>query len=145
MNEGRSIVAFLSQTKKIAAKKSHICVIALEQVALTASLSFLKEGFKVVDYDVSEKRVQNPSMGITYIPEKGFNELAAKFQQYNSFTLTTSPDVLSNAEILVICVPTSPYSIGPKADHRYLKKVSRRDYKTFDGQYNRRTCLGLSL
>lgn len=114
---------FSFQTEKITEKKSLICVIGLGQVGLTTALSFLKEGFKVLGYDVSEKLVQNLSMGITHIPEKGFKEMVTKFQQDNSFTLSTSPDVLSNADIIIICVPTPLDLTGLKADLAYLKRA----------------------
>lgn len=126
MNEQRGIIAppFSSQTNKITERKSLICVIGLGQVGLTAALSYLKEGYKVVGYDVSEKLVQNLSMGLTNIPEKGFKELVTKFRQDNSFTLTTSPDVLSDADIILICVPTPLDSAaGFKADLTYLEKA----------------------
>jgi UDP-N-acetyl-D-mannosaminuronic acid dehydrogenase len=123
MNEQIDAIAFSSQIKKITEKESLLCVIGLGQVGLTAALAFLTEGFKVVGYDVNERLVQDLLNGITHIPEKGFKELVTKFQKDNTFTLTTSPDVLSRADIIIICVPTPLDFTGLNADLTYLKKA----------------------
>jgi UDP-N-acetyl-D-mannosaminuronic acid dehydrogenase len=120
MAEQMDALDISSQIKKIADKDSVLCIVGLGQVGLTAALSFLREGFRVIGYDVNKKLVEDLSKGITYIPENGFKDLVTKFQKDNRFKLSTNPDLLSDADIITICVPTPLDPNGLKADLTYL-------------------------
>jgi UDP-N-acetyl-D-mannosaminuronic acid dehydrogenase len=120
MAEQMDALDISSQIKKIADKDSVLCIVGLGQVGLTAALSFLREGFRLIGYDVNKKLVEDLSKGITYIPENGFKDLVTKFQKDNRFKLSTNPDLLSDADIITICVPTPLDPNGLKADLTYL-------------------------
>lgn len=92
--------------KKINEKKCAICIIGLGQVGLPTALSFLKLGYKVFGYDVNKKLVQNVLQGISHIPEVGFGELITKFINNNSFRVSSVANILSNADVVVVCVAT---------------------------------------
>ena len=108
---------------KINEKKSAICVVGLGQTGLPTALSFLKLGYSVVGYDVNESLVQNLVEGRSHIPEKGFKELITKFIQNKSFTVTTTANVLSDSDVVIICVATPLDDTGFRADLTFLKKA----------------------
>jgi UDP-N-acetyl-D-mannosaminuronic acid dehydrogenase len=123
MAEQIDTMAYSFQIKKITEKKSLLCIVGLGQVGLTAALAFLREGFRVVGYDVSEKLVEHLSKGITQIPEKAFGDLIIRFRKDNKFTVTNSPEVIADADIIIVCVPTPLDHTGLKADLTYLRNA----------------------
>jgi UDP-N-acetyl-D-mannosaminuronic acid dehydrogenase len=106
--------------RKIEEKTAIICVVGLGQVGLPTALSFLNLGYKVIGLDVNEKLIQNLESGSSSLPEIGISDLATKFLRNSSFKISIHRDVLSSAEVIIICVPTPLKSKRHSADMRFM-------------------------
>ena len=90
---------------------SKISVIGLGYVGLPLSLQFARSGVSVLGFDLDQQKVDSINAGKTYL--KHFpSESIAEQVDANRLEATTDPSRLSEAEAILICVPT------PLDDHR---------------------------
>jgi UDP-N-acetyl-D-glucosamine dehydrogenase len=90
---------------KIVNKKAGIAVIGLGYVGLPLALAFAQKGFKVTGIDTDEQRVgriKNLESYITDVP----SSLIARMVGRKNFEATTDFDLLRQADVVIICVPT---------------------------------------
>jgi len=90
---------------KILKKQVRIAVIGLGYVGLPLAITFAEKGFKVTGIDTDENRVnriKNLKSYITDVP----NSLIARMISKKNFDASTDFNLLSEADVVIICVPT---------------------------------------
>ena len=88
-----------------------ISVIGLGYVGLPLSLQFARSGVSVLGFDLDQQKVDSINAGKTYL-KHFLSESIAEQVDANRLEATTDPSRLSEAEAILICVPT------PLDDHR---------------------------
>jgi len=94
-----------SLINKIKKKQAYISVIGLGYVGLPLIKVFLNKGFRVLGFDVDQKKVEFLNSGISYIRHVTGEDLKA-FLKENKFHATTQESELEEADVILICVPT---------------------------------------
>lgn len=94
-----------SLINKIKKKQAYISVIGLGYVGLPLIKVFLNKGFRVLGFDVDQKKVEFLNSGISYIRHVTGEDLKA-FLKENKFHATTQESELGEADVILICVPT---------------------------------------
>lgn len=104
--------------KKIESKKAIVGIIGLGYVGLPLSLGFTEKKFKVVGFDVDERKIEIIEKGQSYIKHIDGNRIA---EAYNNklFTPTTDFSKLSEVDVIIICVPT-PLDVHREPDMTYV-------------------------
>lgn len=114
---------------KIRAREACMAVIGLGYVGLPLALAFAEAGFRVVGIDIDEERVANLNAGQSYIADVPSQRLAALLTAVEAegrptavsgrLFATTNYDALSDADAVIICVPT-PLSKTKDPDLSYI-------------------------
>jgi len=94
--------AFLEKAKN---KKLIICVIGLGYVGLPLAEAYVRQGMKVIGYDINPTRIEqmkSGKSGMLHIDD----ERVAKMLKSGLFEPSADQNVLSAADALLICVPT---------------------------------------
>jgi len=91
--------------EKIKKKKAKICIIGLGYVGLPLALAFLEKGFFVYGLDTNPSRINRLKKGLSYIVDVDFKRLLFFIKKGNFFP-TTEKKVISQADVIIICVPT---------------------------------------
>ncbi len=108
---------------KIEAKSAHIVVIGLGYVGLPLAVEFARAGFRVTGLDVDEERVARIQKGRSYIGDVSDVEVRAQVST-GRLTATADYDILREADIIFICVPT-PFSDAKAPDLSYIIAASQ--------------------
>lgn len=91
--------------RKIDTLQASIAVIGLGYVGLPLVVGFARAGFKIIGIDVDQHKVEMINRGENYIGDVDPDELR-QFVDNGSLTATTDFSVLSEIDIVIICVPT---------------------------------------
>ena len=91
--------------KKIENRTARIGVIGLGYVGLPLAVEFAKEGFSVTGIDLDSFRVSGVNSGKSYILDVPSEELK-QLHRHGRLRATSSFNVLSNQDAVIICVPT---------------------------------------
>ena len=91
--------------KKIGDRTAVVGVVGLGYVGLPTLVEIRQAGFRVTGFDISQERVDRLNSGKSYIEDVQSATLASMVAQ-NQFVATTDPKVLSDMDVIVICVPT---------------------------------------
>lgn len=92
---------------RITSRESVIAVIGLGYVGLPLAILFAKAGFRVIGIDQDVKSVESVNAGVSYIQNVTSAELQQSItNQKARFNATSNYDALSEADAVVICVPT---------------------------------------
>ena len=116
---------------KIKSKKAVIGIVGLGYVGLPLAFAFRKKKFKVIGFDIDQKKINSLDNGksfLSHISDKDISKMNLK----NGFTSTTDFSRLAEVDAIIICVPT-PLSKFKKPDlepvyqtgktvSKYLKK-----------------------
>ena len=116
---------------KIKSKKAVIGIVGLGYVGLPLAFAFRKKKFKVIGFDIDQKKINSLDEGksfLSHISDKDISKMSLK----NGFTSTTDFSRLTEVDAIIICVPT-PLSKFKKPDlepvfqtgktvSKYLKK-----------------------
>jgi UDP-N-acetyl-D-glucosamine dehydrogenase len=116
---------------KIKCKKAVIGIVGLGYVGLPLAFAFRKKKFKVIGFDIDQKKINSLDEGksfLSHISDKDISKMNLK----NGFTSTTDFSRLTEVDAIIICVPT-PLSKFKKPDlepvyqtgktvSKYLKK-----------------------
>ncbi len=103
---------------KILNKEATICIIGLGYVGLPHAVAFAATGFRVIGLDLSERRVAAVNRGHSDIPDVKSEQLAALVDA-GRIEATTNYDHLSDADVVLICVPT-PFDDMKTPDLQYI-------------------------
>ncbi|MFQ5427939.1 MAG: nucleotide sugar dehydrogenase [Thermodesulfobacteriota bacterium] len=109
----------------IESKEAVIGVIGLGYVGLPISIRFLEEGFKVLGFDTDPEKVRLIKAGTSYIkhiPSEVMASYAKKGGQ-KTFIPTSDMSRLSEADVVIICVPT-PLSPKREPDLTYVEATA---------------------
>jgi UDP-N-acetyl-D-glucosamine dehydrogenase len=98
-------------TKKIEARTATVGVIGLGYVGLPLALLFDESRFRVVGFDVDEKKIRSLREGHSYIRHIG-EERVAEALARGRMRATSDFSLLTECDAIIICVPT------PLGDHR---------------------------
>ena len=95
-------------SKAISDKSAVVAVIGLGYVGLPVACMFAKAGFTTLGVDVQAERIAKINAGINPIEgkEPGLAELIAEVVANGKLKCSTSPDVLSEADVITISVQT---------------------------------------
>lgn len=94
---------------KLADKTLHIGVIGQGYVGLPLGLVFCEAGFKVVGFDLDEKKISTLNAGRSYIKHIGAERVAQAVQS-GRFVASSDFSGLKDCDAIFICVPTP---LGP--------------------------------
>ena len=95
----------LKLKNKINNKQARIAVIGQGYVGLPLALAFAAKGFKVTGIDTDTHRVERIRSLKSYITDVP-DSLIAKLVRNKTFSATTDFNVLAQADVVIICVPT---------------------------------------
>lgn len=104
--------------ERVASRQATIGIIGLGYVGIPLALTACNAGFKVVGFDIDERRVANLNQGrsgIKHIPDAAI----AKAVEKGLFAATTTFDQLSAVDVIIIAVPT-PLSKQREPDLTYV-------------------------
>lgn len=91
--------------KKFESKTATIGVVGLGYVGLPLSHAILHAGYKVVGFDIDQRKIDNLKAGHPYIHHLG-QEFFTYLQKNQGFLGTTNPKDLQKADAILLCVPT---------------------------------------
>ena len=91
--------------RRIEKRTARIGVIGLGYVGLPLAVEFAKEGFRVTGIDLDAKRVKGVNRARSYILDVPSEDLR-KLRQARRLSATSSFNVLSAQDAIIICVPT---------------------------------------
>lgn len=91
--------------EKIEEREAVIAVIGIGYVGLPLAVEFAEEGYRVVGVDVSAEKVRLINQGVSYIPDIATEQVAALIEK-GLLSATTDYAVLSEVDVISICVPT---------------------------------------
>lgn len=103
---------------KIESHLAKVAIIGLGYVGLPLGVEFGQVGFAVMGIDLDREKVAELSKGVSYIKDVA-NEKVANLVTDHRFVATTQFDVLNEADIVIICVPT-PLSKTKEPDISYI-------------------------
>ena len=91
--------------QKLKRKTAFIGIVGLGYVGLPLALAFAKEGFKVLGFDIQQKRVDWVNKGHSYIVDVNKESLADAVER-KSLEATTDQSRIKGVDAICICVPT---------------------------------------
>ncbi len=83
-------------------KDKSVCVIGLGYVGLPIAMRAVERGYTVFGLDLDERKIALINDGKSPIEDAGISEELPRYP----FTATTDPSIISEADIILICVPT---------------------------------------
>jgi UDP-N-acetyl-D-glucosamine dehydrogenase len=90
---------------RIEERTATVAVVGLGYVGLPLALTFGEAGFSVIGIDTDGPRVADLTHGRSYVTDVGDDELSAAILS-RRFRPTTDRDVVAEADVVTICVPT---------------------------------------
>jgi len=112
----------LNLNRKIEDRSAAVCVIGLGYVGLPLVIAFARAGYTVLGLDVDDKKVEMLNRGRSYVldvPDEELGPLVAE----GRFSATSDTAILTEADILSICVPT-PLNKTKDPDVSFILDVS---------------------
>src|SRR5712691_3112947 len=103
-----------SLVELIRTAEARITVIGLGYVGLPLALGFARAGFAVQGLDIDARKVASLLEGTSYIDDVGDSQIAEAVRS-KQFAPTGDPSVLSEADAVILCVPT-PYTKTKQPD-----------------------------
>ncbi len=113
----------LKLEEKIRNKSAKIGIVGLGYVGLPLALAFAEAGFKVLGFDIQQKRVDAVNKGKSYIADVASEQFKAVLSN-NLLRATTEQDRLRETDAICICVPT-PLTKTKDPDLSYVIRESR--------------------
>ena len=104
-------------------KKTRIGVVGLGYVGLPLSKTFLEAGFECLGFDLDEEKIRQLEAGESYIKHIDGGWIARQVEA-GSFQATSDMQRLSEADVILICVPT-PLSKNREPDISYVLETGR--------------------
>ncbi|WP_257350248.1 nucleotide sugar dehydrogenase [Pseudalkalibacillus decolorationis] len=108
---------------KIENKSATIGVVGLGYVGLPLAVEKAKAGYKVIGFDVQEKRTDMVNQGINYIGDVVDEELV-EYTQNGTIRATTDYSLIKEVDAVAICVPT-PLDTYQQPDTSYVESSGK--------------------
>ncbi|MBB6430779.1 nucleotide sugar dehydrogenase [Algisphaera agarilytica] len=112
----------MSLEQKIRDRSATVGVIGLGYVGLPLCHAFHEAGFGVLGFDVDQKKIDRLNAGENYLKHLG-EELAQKLSGSDRFEPTTDFARLSEADVVISCVPT-PLGKHLEPDLSYVERTT---------------------
>ncbi len=100
-----------------------IAIIGLGYVGLPLAITFHKQGFPVLGFDVDPAKIKDLQNGRSYIKSIS-NETIQTLSQSTHFQASSTPELLKKADVLIICVPT-PLTKNREPDMSYVVETTK--------------------
>jgi UDP-N-acetyl-D-glucosamine dehydrogenase len=107
---------------KIAEKSARVCVIGLGYVGLPLATAFAQRGYHVAGLDVDARKITSLREGHSYIPDVA-SGIVADLMGRGLLHPTTDYEVLGQADIVFICVPT-PFDAMKAPDLSFVRAAA---------------------
>ena len=114
---------FADAKERIGASSAKIMTVGLGYVGLPLALTIHESGFETVGFDIDASRVERINDGeqvISYFSENRISDAVAS----GKFRATTDAGEISNADVVLICVPT-PLSDKREPDLAYVNTAAK--------------------
>lgn len=108
---------------KINTKEAIVGVVGLGYVGLPLAVEKAKAGYRVIGFDVQEKRVDMVNEGINYIGDVVDSDLKSIIES-GQFQATTDYSKISELDAVAICVPT-PLDLYQQPDTSYVEASAK--------------------
>jgi UDP-N-acetyl-D-glucosamine dehydrogenase len=89
----------------IKSREARVVVIGAGYVGLPLAVETAKAGFRTIAYDRSREKVEQLAKGVSYIKDVP-TEVLAPLVKAGTLRASVDPDVLTDADVVIICVPT---------------------------------------
>ncbi|EKD45976.1 MAG: hypothetical protein ACD_69C00063G0004 [uncultured bacterium] len=99
-----------------------VCVIGLGYVGLPLVTALLKQKFRVLGFDVDQKKIDRLKKGKSYIKSFTDQDIVA-MNNSGKFNCNSDPKVLEGADVILICVPT-PLTRNREPDMTYVRDTA---------------------
>ena len=109
--------------EKIENKKATVGVVGLGYVGLPLAVEKAKAGYKVIGFDIQEKRVEMVNQGVNYIGDVVDEDLVS-ITRNGQLIATVDYSKISEVDVAAICVPT-PLDKYQQPDIQYVESSSR--------------------
>ena len=110
-------------------KKIKVGIIGLGYVGLPLVKLFVKKKIEVLGVDLDKKKIDFLSKGKSYINSKNLKDFDYFF--YKKKNLSYNYDILNNADVIIICLPTPLKKFKPDMSYVFncAKKLSSLNLK----------------
>ena len=108
---------------KIENKTAIVGILGLGYVGLPLASAFIESGFPVLGFDTDPKKIESLDRGENYLRHLG-QEMTAQMRDSDKFSATTDFSRLSEADAILICVPT-PLGKHHEPDLSYVENSAR--------------------
>ena len=109
---------------KILSKDAVVGICGLGYVGLPLALTFGEKGFPVIGFDIDQRKIDSIGKGESYIKHFASERVkAAVTREKNPFTATLDFRKASQADALIMCVPT-PLNANREPDMTYIEKTA---------------------
>ena len=108
---------------RIEQRRATVAIIGLGYVGLPLARAIFDAGYNVLGFDVDQSKIEKLARGEPYLHHLG-SELIAPFVKADRFRATSDPKELSQADLIILCVPTP---LGPhnEPDISYVLNSTR--------------------
>jgi UDP-N-acetyl-D-glucosamine dehydrogenase len=114
--------------RAIESKEARVGVIGLGYVGLPLALAFADRGFRVLGFDVDERKVGQLNRGVSFIPHLDGRRIREAVEA-DRLEATSDFERLAEPDAIVICVPT-PLDVHHEPDMTYIvataEEIARR-------------------
>src|SRR5687767_6534413 len=114
--------------ERIRTRNARIGIIGLGYVGLPLVLRFGEERFSIIGFDIDPAKVSKLNAGESYIRHIPSDRLQALLQN-KQFEATNDFGRLSEADCIIICVPT-PLTAKKDPDLQYIETTAEAVFKT---------------
>ena len=103
-----------------------VAVIGLGYIGLPTALLLAEAGHKVIGIDIDQRKVELLRKGVLPFKEKGLEELLLRAKE--NFGVSDDYDVVSEADAIIVCVPTPMKDRKMMGDYVYaaMEEVGKR-------------------
>ena len=103
-------------------ENSKICIVGLGYMGLPTALLLAKSGFRVVGFDIDEKKIEALNQGYLPFEEEGLMELYREVKSnFSSISNLTSIE-LDDVSVYILCLPT-PFTESKTCDLNYIESA----------------------
>jgi UDP-N-acetyl-D-glucosamine dehydrogenase len=109
---------------RIDAAQAQVAILGLGYVGLPLAVAFAQAGFTVTGFDVDDRKLRSLRNGCCYVADVDAGALAHLVSE-GRLRPTADPELLNEADVAIICVPT-PFAKGKQPDLSYVLQAARQ-------------------
>lgn len=113
------VIFVMNLDELIKDKKAKVAIIGMGYVGLPHAVEIAKAGFEVIGIDIKKERIEKLNSAQSYIGDVKDSDLK-EIVESKKFRATDSFDALSDADVIIICVPT-PLDKNKNPDISYIQ------------------------